>query len=90
MLISAAKPKQDKDDITGKQPFASINPNACFSVSPGDPTLIKITNATKMRHYNHPINKLLRNVNEFCFLTMIKANQSKGSVALKPPSFDIP
>ena len=78
MLIAAASSKHEKHH-TPKQLFTSINPNACFSVSPGEPTAITLVNETKMRHYNHPINKFLRNVNDFCFITMVKATNIKGN-----------
>ena len=57
----------------------SLNPNACFAVRPGEPTLIKIINEPIKKHQQHPINKTLKLINDFCFLTMVKAANYRGT-----------
>lgn len=49
------------------------------SVRPNEDTTIKITNTLNPKHDNHPINKLLKLINQFCQLTMTKAGNHRIS-----------
>lgn len=57
------------------------------SVRPNDPPAITILNEPFRRHESHPINKFLRQVTEFCQLSLSKAAMVKGQVKV---SFDLP
>ena len=37
---------------------------------------IKILNKPLNNHTNHPINKIIKQINAFCYLTFVKANQN--------------
>ena len=57
----------------------TLDPNACFAVRPGEPTQITIINEPIKKHQNHPINKALKLINDFCFITMVKAANYRGT-----------
>jgi hypothetical protein len=63
------------------------HPSTQFSVKPGEPCLITILNEPIKKHQNHPINLFLKQANEFCYMTMLKAVSFRGS-SKAAPQFD--
>jgi hypothetical protein len=59
------------------KPIEYEMPYVVLAVKPDQPTLIKIGNPTINKHENHPINKLLKLINQFCNITLVKATSFK-------------
>ena len=68
--------------------YETLNPNACYAVKPGEPCHIKILNEPLKKHVSHPINKFLKLVNDFCYISLVKAAVQRNN-AQKQVQFDL-
>ena len=88
-MVGAEKEVRKKLKVKQKlTESAEQNPNVCCSVRPGEPTTIKIWNQPLTKHDNHPINKFLRQINQFCTLSLVKAAAHRTGNSKGAPSFE--
>lgn len=83
--------KEVRKKLKAKQKLAELaeqNPNICCSVRPGEPTTIKIWNQPLAKHDSHPINRFLRQLNQFCTLSLMKAASHRTGSSKGAPSFE--